>query len=200
MAMHIYPHSTPAPQNPPFITPEEYLRRENAAIREIDGKHEYINGRLIPMSGASLNHNRIVRNLAFTLGLKLLENGYELFMHDLRVEVIKGTKRAYLYPDIVIVQGAPIITGNKPGQLTNPAVVIEVLSDATESYDRGTKFEYYSAIPTLSHYLLINPDTPNVEIRYRSESEWRTTQYTHLEDTFTLLGCEVPLHKLYSTL
>jgi Uma2 family endonuclease len=198
MAMHIYPHSTPAPQNPPFITPEEYLRRENAAIREVDGKHEYINGRLIPMSGASLNHVEIVTKLIALLYYQLQTKGYRLYNNDLRVEVIKGTKRAYLYPDIVIVQGAPIITGNKPGQLTNPAVVIEVLSDATESYDRGTKFEYYSAIPTLSHYLLINPDTPNVEIRYRSESEWRTTQYTHLEDTFTLLGCDVPLQNLYS--
>jgi Uma2 family endonuclease len=197
--MHIVPHNTPPAQHPPFITPEEYLRRENAAVRDIDGKHEYINGSLIPMSGASFTHERIIIRLSYLLVPQLIAKGYEAFGSNLRVEVIKVGKRAYLYPDLVIVQGAPIISGSKPGQLTNPAaIIIEVLRDSTEAYDKGIKFEYYREIPTLTHYLLINPDEPSVEIRYRSESEWFTTQYTQLEDSFTLLGVEVSLRTLYT--
>jgi Uma2 family endonuclease len=198
--MHIVPHNTPPAQHPPFITPEEYLRRENAAVRDIDGKHEYINGSLIPMSGASFSHEACIVLLGAVLLPALKPKGYTMVGSNMRVEVIKGTKRAYLYPDLVIVQGAPIISGSKPGQLTNPAVIIEVLRDSTEAYDKGIKFEYYREIPTLTHYLLINPDEPSVEIRYRSDSDWFTTQYTQLEDSFTLLGVEVSLRTLYSAL
>ena len=146
--------SQPAEQ---FITPAEYLAFERTA----DTKSEYLNGRIYAMSGASRNHNRITISLAATLHLQLKRKPCEAFVNDMRVKV--SPTGLYTYPDMVIVCGEPRFEDQAFDTLLNPTVIIEVLSDSTEKYDRGEKFAHYRALDSLTDYLLVAQNQPRIE-------------------------------------
>jgi Uma2 family endonuclease len=139
------------------MTVEEYLRMEREGIREIDGKYEFLNNQLRLMAGGTPNHNRINRNVVQLLTNQIddSERDLELFFTDIRV-VSHLTYKDYLYPDAFIVEGTPYFDDEQNDNLVNPRVIIEVLSDSTESFDRGDKFKSYRKIPTLQEYILVN--------------------------------------------
>jgi Uma2 family endonuclease len=120
-----------------FITPEEYLARERLA----ETKSEYYGGEIFAMAGASLAHARIVRNLVQKLGIRLGAGDCEVFSGDLRLHV--PSTGLYTYPDVMVICGSPALTDTDFDTVTNPAVVIEVLSESTKDYDRGQTFENY---------------------------------------------------------
>jgi Uma2 family endonuclease len=140
------------------MTPEAYLEFENTS--EI--RHEFFRGELFAMTGGSLNHNRISRNIVRSLGNQLAGSPCEPFAGDMRVKVQENEK--YTYPDIVIVCGEIELEKIKGVEtLLNPVVIMEILSTATEAYDRGRKFEHYRMIPSLREYFLFSQNECQVE-------------------------------------
>ena len=153
-----------------YLTPQAYLEQER--IRE--GRCEYENGKLIPMSGASKEHNRIVRNL-ITLFWNILstskENQYEVYGSDLRT--FSPTTHRYYYPDIIITKGEEKYQDDTFDTLLNPYILIEVLSEGTKNRDRTIKFEAYRHIPGFVEYVLIDQYTARLEGFYKNErGEW----------------------------
>ena len=156
-----------------FVTPEEYLRRE----REAEFKSEYVNGEMIPMgdlyptvmAGASTNHNLIKENVAIQVGSHVRSNGKgcRSMSSDQRVSV--PTNSMYAYPDVVVVCGPNQYHNNVPDTITNPMLIVEVLSPGTAGYDRGDKFALYRHADTLTEYLLIDSEKIRAEVYRKHE-------------------------------
>lgn len=171
-----------------YWTEAEYLALE----RESDIRHEYLDGQIIAMSGASRAHNLITSSAHVLLYTQL--QGCELYQSDMRVKI----HRAYTYPDLVVVCGEPRFTDGDT--LLNPTLIIETLSPSTEMYDRGKKFQYYRQIAALQVYVLIAQDQARVERFTRQPSgEWLLTEFTDLNAVMALpaVNCELPLAKIY---
>ncbi|MEP7220422.1 MAG: Uma2 family endonuclease [Bacteroidota bacterium] len=130
------------------ITPEEYLADERVA----EYKSEYFAGEVFALAGASRGHNLIVTNLIVAIGGTLKGGGGDIYGSDLRVKVTPLGK--YTYPDVTIARGRQEFEDDREDTLLNPTVIIEVLSDSTEKYDRGVKFEHYRRIPELTENIL----------------------------------------------
>ncbi len=155
--------SRPAEQ---FITAADYLVLE----RQAETKSEYLNGCIYAMSGASRSHNRITVNLTSALHAQLKRKPCEPFSGDMRVKV--SPTGLYTYPDVVVVCGEPRFEDQHVDTLLNPTVIIEVLSESTEAYDRGEKFAHYRALPSLTDYLLVAQDQPCIE-HYQRQADGR---------------------------
>ena len=133
-----------------YYSPEEYLVLEEAA----DYKSEYIDGEIVPMAGGSTNHNQIAGNFYAELNFAFKKLGYRVFMSDVRLWIPQ--RRIYTYPDVMVVVGESEYYNNRTDTITNPRVIIEVLSPSTKGYDRSKKFEAYRTIPTFEEYLLLD--------------------------------------------
>lgn len=139
------------------FTESEYLELE----RKADFKSEYYKGEIFAMAGASLIHNEIVSNLMYILNQILKDKPCKVYPSDLRLWIEKS--RFYTYPDVTIVCGKVELLDNKFDTLKNPTILIEVLSDSTEKYDRGQKFSFYREIPSLKEYVLVSSKTKKIE-------------------------------------
>ncbi len=123
-------------------------------------KHEYCRGEIFAMAGASLAHNQITANVLAALHGSVIAKGCRVFASDLRIATPGGL---YTYPDVAVVRERVALVPDRPDTVTNPIVLVEVLSDATRDYDRGEKFTFYKSIDTLREYLLIEPNRVLVE-------------------------------------
>lgn len=158
-------------------------------------RHEFFNGEIFAMAGASRNHNRITRNLLTALHAGLRGTPCEPFSGDMRVRTPSGL---YTYPDVLIVCGRIELTGDPMETIANPAVLAEVLSDSTRDYDRGEKFTQYRTIPTLKDYLLIEQSPYGVERWHKNTAgEWE--QHSASDSQIKLHSVEllIPLFDLY---
>lgn len=172
---------TTVAQPDPWISPEEYLEME----RRAETKSEYLDGRVYPMSGASWPHNRIVANLVIAIGWQLKGDPCHVLPSDMRVRV--SETGLYTYPDVSIVCGEPELEDEHLDTLLNPTVLVEVLSESTERYDRGRKAEHYRRMPSLQEYLFVAQDEPRVErYRRRTEEEWVLTEARGVEESMEL--------------
>lgn len=145
------------------LTADEYLVRERAA----ELRSEFHNGRIIEMPPASFRHALIKAHLAAETGNQLESNDCCVLTSEMRVKTpVTGS---HVYPDIVIVCGAPNLQDSHQDTLLNPQVIIEVLSDATEAHDRGFKFHRYQEITSLREYVLVSQNQPLVERFVRRE-------------------------------
>lgn len=183
----------PAPKYS-FISPEEYLAMERVA----SGKHEYFKGEVFAMSGASLEHNLIVRNIN-TLILPFLKGkDCNMFGSDLRIHIPENS--LYTYPDLSIICGTPETTGDENDNFTSPSVLIEVLSKSTRDYDRGSKFMLYRSIRSLKEYIIIDSLSVQVEFWQRSNDDsWILHDFRQLTDKFTIttIGFTLDLSHIY---
>jgi Uma2 family endonuclease len=132
------------------ITPQEYLALE----RKAEIKSEYFDGEMFAMSGATREHTKIVVNLITELNNQFADRPCEVYALDLRTKV--SPTGLYTYPDIAAICGEPEFEDAHMDTLTNPQLIIEVLSDSTESYDRGRKFAHYRTIDSLLEYVLVS--------------------------------------------
>jgi Uma2 family endonuclease len=146
----------------PTFTVKEYLALE--AVAEI--KHEYCGGRILAMAGGQPNHNVIATNLAADLNLALEDRPCLTYSSDQRVLI--ESIQEYFYPDITVTCLEPSYTDPNPRSLTNPQLIIEVLSESTERYDRGDKWNAYRVIPTLTDYVMVSSRFREVEHYQRS--------------------------------
>jgi Uma2 family endonuclease len=174
-------------------TPEEYLALE----RNAEFKSEYLDGRIVAMTGATIEHATIAGNVHGELRLRLRGSRCRAFISDMRVQV--GGGRRYTYPDVVAVCGEPQLMDGMLDTLMNPAVIVEVLSPSTEAYDRGEKFLHYRGIETLQEYVLVAQDRVLVERFVRAGKFWTLSTLTDLDASleFTSVGCEIPLRDIY---
>ena len=178
----------------PTMTPEEYLRQE----RKAPFKSEYYAGEVFAMAGASPRHVLITTNTAASLVPQLKGRPCFVFTADLRVKV--SAARLYTYPDVVVVCGRPRYEDRQKDTLLNPTVLVEVLSDSTEAFDRGQKFAMYRALKSLTDYLLIAQNQLMIEhFERRPNGQWMLSDYRGTEAIVTLasIGCTLPLADVY---
>lgn len=176
------------------LSREEYLAMERAST----GKHEFFAGEVFAMAGGTREHNLLAGNALALLWNALRERDCEVYNSDQRVFI--PATRQYVYPDVAVVCGGPRFEDEVRDVLLNPSVVIEVLSDGTERYDRGKKFEGYRTIDSLRDYLLVAQDAVRVEHFTREDGgSWRLRVYGRGQ-ALALDACEVqlPVDELYA--
>ena len=176
------------------MSPEEFLAFERAS----DIRHEYIGGQIIAMSGARRNHNVIAANLCTEISNNIEDKNCEIYVADMRVFLPETSE--YAYPDITVVCGEPVFQDDVLDTLLNPVVIIEVLSDSTEAYDRGLKFRLYRSIKTLREYILVSPNQPRIE-KYvlHGDGFWMLSETVGLDSALALesINAKIPLSKIY---
>lgn len=177
-----------------LLTHEDYLAIE----READFKSEYYRGKMFAMAGASETHTLIISNVVRSLGNQLLNRDCNIYSSQMRVKVSKLKK--YTYPDIVVTCGKETFEDDQADTLVNPVLIIEVLSESTEAYDRGKKFEHYQYLESLSEYLLISQEAYRIEQYVRqSDRTWTYYEFRDLDDVVKLatIGCELAFKDVY---
>ena len=179
-------------QDPLRMTEAEYLAFE----RESDIRHEYIDGYVVAMAGASRAHNIICANLSRVIGNQILDKNCELYQSDMRVKTLAVD---YTYPDITVVCDEPDFTDDSNMILLNPLLIIEVLSPSTERHDRGRKFQDYRDIQSLQEYVLISQDNPRIERFTRQNDVWVFADASLLDETIELpsIACVLNLEDVY---
>jgi Uma2 family endonuclease len=171
-----------------YLTPDEYLAIE----RRNEYKSEYVDGEMVAMTGASRRHNLIAVNISRDISQQLRGRPCESYSGDMRVRI--PTTRAYMYPDVVVVCGDPQFEDDYVDTLLNPTVLIEVLSESTERYDRGRKFGFYRTIESLSEYVLVAQDELRVEqYAKQPDGRWLLTDHRSPEDVVELASVECTL-------
>lgn len=179
-------------------TLEEYIELEKSS----EEKFEYYDGAVWSMAGASAKHEEISVNLSTALKNALRGRGCRVFGSNLRVKV--PIYPPYRYPDLVALCNNPIFE-NLLGLevLTNPSLIVEVLSPSTEAFDLNDKFTYYKSIESFTEYLLISQDRPHVVLYTKqAENVWLQREYNALTDTvyLTSLECEIYLADIYENI
>ena len=144
------------------------------------------------MVGASEPHNLIVTNTVAELRTQLKGRDCRVYSNDMRVDLRE--QKLFAYPDVAVVCGEPALSGERRDNLRNPIVIIEVLSESTESYDRGIKFIKYRRIESLKEYLLIAQDAPLIEHFVREENDdWLMSEASGLGNSVRLTSIEYVL-------
>jgi Uma2 family endonuclease len=176
------------------ITPEEYLALERTA----ETRSEYLDGEMFLMSGTTKEHTQITRNITVELTLQFKHKPCELFPLEMRTKV--SATGLYTYPDIAVVCGEPEFEDANFDTLLNPTLIIEVLSDSTESYDRGRKFAHYRNIPSLREYVLVSQWERRIEKFSRTDDgSWTFTESADPEGSIELssAGGNLTLSNVY---
>ena len=178
----------------PKYTTEQYLKLERTAAT----KSELINGCIVAMSGASKEHNQITLNIAAELIMQLKERSCVTYASDMRVKV--SETGLYTYPDVVGTCGEPQVEDAHGDTLLNPSLIIEVLSDSTEAYDRGSKFAHYQRLPSLKEYVLVAQNEIRLERYVRQEQQWIYSETNDRERVITLssIDCTLFLSAVYN--
>jgi Uma2 family endonuclease len=183
-----------AVQSKAYLTSEEYLETERAATY----KSEYYQGEIFAMAGAGNNHNIITANLTGMLYGFLRGKGCTVYPSDMRLHIPENG--LYTYPDVMVICGKKEFLDDKKDTMTNPVLVVEVLSESTESYDRGRKFGFYRSIPPLREYLLVDSQRIHAERYLKNESGiWELHDSSGLEGHLHLssVNFDLPLAELY---
>ena len=187
------------PQSVDRCTPQEYLARE----RDARERHEYYHGEVFAMSGGTPDHSLIIANVNGELHNALKGRPCRVYESNLRVRVPRTT--LYTYPDATVICGErqfdPLDTSRET--VTNPTLIVEVLSPSTETWDRGGKFQNYQQIDSLREYVLVSSDKPLVETFRRQGAGGATWVYTatsgpEVRVLLPALGVELPMAEIYS--
>lgn len=182
------------PRTLSVFTAEQYLDLE----RHTEIRHEFLDGTVYAMSGASRAHSAICFNLAVVIGSQLRGTPCAGFSADMKVRA--GDASLYAYPDLTVVCGEPVLHDDHGDVLLNPVVTFEVLSRSTEAYDRGEKFERYKTIETLTDYVLVSQDRARIEhFSRRPDGTWALTEVSGLDASLDLasIDCRLPLAEVY---
>ncbi|MHB2017585.1 MAG: Uma2 family endonuclease [Candidatus Xenobia bacterium] len=176
------------------LSPQEYLELE----RKASTRSEYYNGRMYAMAGGSEAHNLIVGNVVRELGNAFKGRPCKVYPSDMRAKaVVTGL---YTYPDVSALCQPARFEDESRDTLLNPALIVEVLSESTEAYDRGEKFEHYRRIESVTDYVLIAQDRVHVEHFVRQGSgQWLLTEWSELQAFLKLpnLECQLLLSDIY---
>ncbi|MBF0118137.1 MAG: Uma2 family endonuclease [Desulfobacterales bacterium] len=176
-----------------IMTEEEYLEME----RRSEIKHEYHQGELFSMAGASGNHNLIVANIIRDLGIQL-KRRCKVYPSDIKIK-IKNTGR-FVYPDVTVVCGKEKYFDNAKDVLLDADLIVEVLSDSTELYERSDKFAYYRKLDSFKEYLLVSQKKKKIEKFLKNESGfWKISEAGENDPEIIIesLGCALNIEDIY---
>lgn len=178
-----------------IVSEKEYLEEERNSLH----KSEYYNGEIFAMAGATKAHNKIVASIILAIGNHLKGKSCTFFPSDLRVHNLENS--LYTYPDVIVVCGEEKYLDDEFDTLLNPTVLVEVLSRATEDYDRGTKFKLYRTISSLKNYILVSSTECAAEIYTRKENdEWvlNTAQEKNSHIHISAIDYDLSLSDIYA--
>jgi Uma2 family endonuclease len=162
-------------------TTAEYLQLEATS----EFKNEYWDGEIIPMAGGTTNHNEIAGNFYANFKFKMRGKNYKIYMGDVKLWIQRY--RIYTYPDVMVIYGEPIYEGIGTTTVTNPLMIVEVLSKSTENHDRTNKFRFYRSIPTLQEYIMISQYEFLVEqFNKNDQGQWVLTEYESADAVLSL--------------
>lgn len=176
------------------VSSEQYLENE----RQTQEKHEYYLGEVFAMGGASFQHNQIFKNTFIALGSKLAGKLCQPYGSDLRIHIPSNS--LYTYPDISVICGKPELADAIHDTITNPSLIIEILSKSTYDYDKGQKFTLYRDIASLREYILIDSMTVRVEHYSKNEDgSWKLRDYRTIEGEINIatIGEDLLLSDIY---
>jgi Uma2 family endonuclease len=157
-------------ENSPRFTPEEYFAWEEKQLE----RHEYIDGEVYAMSGGTVNHSRIALKFGALLDNHLRGSGCQTLNSDCRVKMVEADN--YTYPDVSVTCDERDKTTTQ--YITYPCLIVEVLSDSTEAYDRGGKFRMYRRNPILQDYVLVSAEKIEIDLYRKTESgSWEIINY-----------------------
>jgi Uma2 family endonuclease len=178
----------------PRFTFEDYLASE----RDAEVRHEYVDGQVFNMVGASAEHNIIVANLTSALVSQLKGYPCLVFSADMKLRIESAD--ACKYPDLMALCGECHFVDGRRDVLQNPSLIIEVLSASTEAYDRGEKFAIYRRISSLCEYVLVSQERKHVELfAKQKDGGWLLTEYSSMEDVVSLTSvhCTLSVREIY---
>lgn len=175
---------------------EEYLEIEETA----DYKHEYQDGEIVPMTGGTTEHNKIAFNFASYLkfALKKQKQKHNIFIGDVKLWIPQYNQGTY--PDVMVIDYEPIYYGTGKTTVTNPSLIVEVLSKSTQNYDQGDKFLYYRSIAQFQEYILINQSRHYVmQYNKTNEGKWLLSEYQGENAVLSLVSVnfEITFDELY---
>ena len=177
-------------------TIKEYLSLEDASVE----KHEFYNGKIIKMSGAKPNHNIIAANIIAAFINALEKNEKEYFVLTSDSKIYNARLNSFLYPDAVVICEAIELYPGSETVITNPLLIVEVLSPSTEEHDRTGKFYDYKLIPSFKEYVLVWQTIPSVTASYKiADRTWQDTEAEGLDGSIYLqsIDCSIDLKKIY---
>ncbi len=177
-----------------LYTVNEYLALEKRA----KNKHEYYNGKIVRMPGASFKHNIIAANIISMLNAALYEKSFFVLNSDMKIHIPQ--LESFVYPDAVVIFEKPLFYEGRTDVVLNPLLIVEVASRSTRNYDRTTKFEYYKTLPSFKEYVLIEQTKPWVIASYKiAERTWQDTEASSLNDSIYLrsVDCTIELNRVY---
>lgn len=181
----------------PKVSIEDYFRAEDKSIH----KHEYHNGLIKKMAGGTFNHDNLAGKAITLINLFLEENDLAYLVNgsDTKIRIEQYNK--FVYPDAVVICEKPEFYQNRKDTITNPLLIVEVLSDSTKEYDRTIKYEYYRTIPSFKEYVLVHQDTKHVSVYTKqTDNTWIVRDYDGDDATAILYAiheCPLPLKRLY---
>ncbi len=176
-----------------FISPKEYLEMERASVE----KHEYFDGQVYNMSGASLKHIKISVNLTIQIGKFLEDSDCNVLTENMRTT--NSDRSAYMYPDVTIVCGKEELEDDKFDTLLNPSVIFEILSPSTQNVDKGRKLLYYQLIPSLKEYFMVDTIKQRIYIAKKQANGKWAFENTVEEDSIFIetIQLSLPLAAIY---
>ncbi len=184
-----------ARREPQYMTVEEWRELERNSH---DIKHEYIDGRVFALAGGTLSHSRLSTNMLRTIEDALATAGKSCYVYNSDTAARVSSKR-YTYPDITVSCDEQDRPRRDETEILNPRGIVEVLSDSTESDDRGQKFAMYRACPTVQEYVLVATKYQAVEVYRRTSKGWTNIEFYEpgQEIEFTSLDIHFPMDALY---
>ncbi|MBW4644980.1 MAG: Uma2 family endonuclease [Goleter apudmare HA4340-LM2] len=175
-------------------TPEEYLELEAKA----EYKNEYRDGEIIPMTGGTTNHHKIAGNFYKKFPLIINGQDYEVYIGDVKLSIPHD--RIYTYPDVIVIKGQPVYEGTEKTIITNPSLIVEVLSNSTKNYDKTDKFKFYRSIPEFQEYIIIDQYSFAVEqFAKQTADQWIFQEYEGEEAILALktIDFQISLREIY---
>ena len=172
------------------FTLSEYLKKEKRSIE----KHEFYNGKIIPMPGSKPKHNQIAANLigALKYSLRPLPKRYLVYTGDQKIYIDKAN--SVLYPDALVICEEPEYWLGIEDMIVNPLVIIEVQSKSTSNYDRKGKFMLYQNLPSFTEYILVEQTKPEIESWYRIEKDtWNKTVCSDINAPMHLRSMDISI-------
>jgi len=185
-------------QPKPSLSFDQWLEGERSTL---EGRTELVDGEVFAMTGASLAHNAIVTNISGELRNQMRGRPCQVYANDLKVMI--PSANAGKYPDLVALCGEPELLDERRDVLLNPSLIVEVLSDSTEAYDRGEKFALYRQLPSLQEYLLVSQNRVRVELFTRGAGGgWNLTDFAAHTDRVRLasIDCYLAVSEVYDKL
>ena len=179
---------------PKYQTPDDYLMSE----RQSASKNEFLNGRVVGRSGSNRWHNLIASNAAVAIGSRIHTAKNDIYIGNMRVRL---RNNFICYPDVVVVNGDPVFADGNGDLLLNPTVVLEIISNATNTLDKTQKTEAYFAMDSIREFVLVKEDEMRIEHYLKQNAkQWIYKIYNERDDVASMesIGCKVSLSEIYA--